>query len=160
MTWDIPYNSWGIRPVQPSNEYLVGALGVSGKGGWTTWAIDKIIIRCPNDPELIQRLKQASQNPDSCNKAYADYTLFRLRKDPEKHLTELINMAESNREPCAMNVLEYRITPEDQEFDAIFLDFLSSDDLYIQIACRSALHSTGWSFDDIDLLGLKPLSEY
>jgi len=135
------YNT-SVRPLRPTVEFLIEALGVQ-QGGWHDWSIDELISRHSEDPDVIDNLISISDiSPYGCQKAGADYILFRLRIAPKIHLRNLIEAAGEQYYYCAIQIIETRLTPEDDEFTDIILSYRNSNEYRMRPLRKSGFQAT------------------
>ena len=158
------YHGAPIKPIFPTNEFILGALGVS-QSGWQEWAIKLIIKRASDNrsQDILPDLEKIASGPHNCSSDAANYVLFRIRNYPENNLRALMDSVTTDRWTCALNILQTRITEDDSAFAYIIVSWLREEGFYdrnAQIAGRSALHLMGWSFDEIENIGLPPISDY
>jgi len=153
------YHGVPIKPIFPTNEFVIGALGIP-QSGWQEWAIDLILQR-KNDPELIEMVKQAAESEYPCTSASAKLVLFKLQIDPEQNLEDIFEMISERKSPCPLNLMEYKIDPEDSDYADVIVSILMESEIRdVQIAGRSALYLMGWTHEEIGELGLRPWKEY
>ena len=153
------YHGAPLKPLFPSKDFIVGALGLR-EGGWQDWAID-MILRRKDDPELIEMVKQAAESEYPCTKASAKFVLFKLRIDPSQNLKDIFELISERKSACPMNLIIYKIGPEDAEYSDTVVSILRTGEIQdVQIAGRVALRRMGWSKEELDELGLRPWTEY